>query len=106
MTFNKPLSFNTPMTIPSTRFDAEGGRALKAADGGPVIITEAGAPAYVMMPMEDYRRLKGEEGEDVSEPEPPKSFASRLAMPGIEDIELDIPPRLHEEGRPNPFAGD
>ncbi|SIQ28597.1 prevent-host-death family protein [Rhizobium sp. RU20A] len=99
------MTFNKPVTIPSTRFDAEGGRALKAADGGPVIITEAGAPAYVMMPMAEYRRLKGEEGE-APEAEPPKSFASRLAMPGIEDIELDIPPRLHEEGRPNPFAGD
>ncbi len=98
------MTFNRPITIPSTRFDAEGGRALKAADGGPVIVTEAGAPVYVLMPVEDYRRLKGEEAEAPSPR--PKSFASRLAMPGIEDIELDIPPRGREDNRVDPFAED
>ena len=35
------------------------GRAKRAADKGPVTITDRGRPAYVLMRHDEYRRLKG-----------------------------------------------
>lgn len=32
--------------------------AKRAANGGPVIITDRGEPAYVLLAIDDYRRLK------------------------------------------------
>ena len=35
-------------------------RARRAADDGPVIITDRGEPAYVLLSHDDYRRLAGD----------------------------------------------
>jgi len=58
-------------------------RAKRAAKNGPVIVTERGRPALVLMSYEEYRRLKGGE----------RSILDALAMPGADDVELDIPAR-------------
>ena len=45
--------------ISSREFNHDVGKAKRAADEGPVVITDRGRPAYVLMKHEDFRRLKG-----------------------------------------------
>ena len=68
-------------TLTSREFNQETGRAKKAADQGPVFITDRGRPSYVLLSFEQYRRLTGTG----------RSIADLLAMPGAEDIDLELP---------------
>lgn len=70
-------------TISSREFNQDAGGAKKAAEEGPVIITDRGRPAHVLLTFEAYQKLL-ENGRSLSE---------ALAMPGGEDIEFD-PPRM------------
>ena len=56
-------------------------RAKREASDGPVIITDRGRPAHVLMEYEDYRRLTGEG----------TSIIDALAMPAGEEIDFDPP---------------
>ena len=69
-------------TISSREFKQRAGEAKKAADYGPVLINDRGRPAYVLLNIEEYKRLTGGH----------RKIADLLAMPSIEDIELGIPP--------------
>jgi prevent-host-death family protein len=71
-------------TLTSREFNQDTGRAKQAAKQGPVIITDRGRPAHVLLTIEDYQKLTG----------PQRSIVDLLAMPGAEDIEFE-PPRLH-----------
>ena len=72
-----------PITKISSRdFNQDVSRAKRAADKGPVIITDRGEPAYVLLRHDAYQKL-AKNGPSISE---------LLAMPGGEDIEFD-PPR-------------
>ena len=73
----------TDTTISSREFNQDIGRAKHAADEGPVIITDRGEPAYVLMTHQEYRRL-ARKGPTIRE---------LLESPGVEDIEFN-PPRL------------
>ena len=57
--------------------------AKKAAQQGPVFITDRGRPAHVLLTIEDYRRLTGSD----------MSLADALAQPGAADFDFD-PPRV------------
>jgi prevent-host-death family protein len=47
-----------PHTVISSReFNQDVGRAKKATSAGPVVITDRGRPAHVLLSIEDYRRL-------------------------------------------------
>jgi prevent-host-death family protein len=46
-------------TISSREFNQDAGGAKRAADKGPVIITDRGRPSHVLLSYEDYRRLTG-----------------------------------------------
>ena len=70
-------------TLSSREFNQDTGRAKKAAAEGPVFITDRGKPAHVLLSIDDYRRLAGQH----------RNIADLLAMPGLADVELDIPPR-------------
>jgi prevent-host-death family protein len=70
-----------PISINSREFNRDTGGAKKAAEKGPVIITDRGRPAHVLMSIAEYRRLTGGG----------RKIADLLAMPGIEDIALEIP---------------
>ncbi|MGO9473631.1 MAG: type II toxin-antitoxin system Phd/YefM family antitoxin [Rhodomicrobium sp.] len=70
-------------TMSSREFNQDVSRAKRAADEGPVIITDRGEPAYVLLRYDAYRRLT------AGSP----SILDLLAEPGVEDIEFD-PPRL------------
>lgn len=68
-------------TLTSRQFNQDASKAKRAADAGPVIITDRGRPAHVLLTFKDYERLaKG-----------PKKIADLLAMPGVEDIEIEFP---------------
>jgi len=73
----------TITTLSSREFNQDTGRAKKAAKDGPVFITDRGKPAHVLLSIEAYRRLLGSR----------QNIADLLAMPGDEDVELDLPPR-------------
>jgi prevent-host-death family protein len=78
------MSAATSITTMSSRlFNQDVGGAKRAADAGPVVITDRGRPAYVLMRHEDWQRLAGGR----------QSIRAALDMPGIEDIEFE-PPRL------------
>jgi hypothetical protein len=70
-------------TLPSRVFNQDVSRAKRAADDGPVIITDRGEPAYVLLRHDTYRRLI----------DGGPSIVELLAMPGDDDVEFD-PPRL------------
>ncbi len=74
---------STITTLSSREFNQDAGRAKRAAKDGPVFITDRGRPSHVLLSIEDYKRLT-----DTSE-----NIADLLAMPGIEDVEIEIPPR-------------
>lgn len=73
----------TITTISSRQFNQDVSGAKRAAENGPVIITDRGQPAYVLLRHEAYRRLAGEAS----------SIRALLDLPGTEDVEFD-PPRL------------
>lgn len=73
----------TIKTLSSREFNQDTSGAKRAAKEGPVFITDRGVPAHVLLTIEEYRKLRGNE----------PSIIDLLAMPGIADIEFD-PPRL------------
>jgi len=48
-----------PTTMTSRKFNQDASRAKKAAEDGPVFITDRGQPAHVLLSIEEYRRLGG-----------------------------------------------
>lgn len=93
---NMPTSETTPMPITrlsSRELNQDTSRAKRAAEKGPVIITDRGRPAHVLLTYEDYQRLTGGE----------KSLVDLLGLPpGVEDAELEIP-TLADPARPATF---
>lgn len=76
------------MTVMSSReFNQDTGKAKKAAEDGPVFITDRGRPGHVLLSIDEYRRLTSGE----------KTVADLLAMPGDEDVDFD-PPKLGDVG--------
>ena len=73
----------TITTLSSREFNQDAGRAKKAARLGPVFITDRGKPAHVLLSIEEYQRLTGEQGSIIDMPGLPA---------GVEDIELEVPP--------------
>ena len=80
-------------TLSSREFDQDASRAKKAANDGPVFITDRGKPAHVLLSIEEYQRLTGGH----------QKIADLLAMPGIEGVELEIP-HLRDLARPADFS--
>jgi prevent-host-death family protein len=70
-------------TLTSREFNQGVARAKRAANEGPVIITDRGRPAYVLMRHEGYKRLAAQG----------PGIRSLLANPGSENVAFE-PPRL------------
>ena len=70
-------------TLSSREFNQDTSRAKRAARKGPVIITDRGRPAHVLLSIDEYRKITGK----------PQSIADLLAMPEAAEIEFD-PPRI------------
>lgn len=85
----------TITTLSSREFNQDVGRAKRAAEQGPVVVTDRGKPAHVLMSFEEYQRLNGARTEEKFKG---KSLLDLLAMPpGTEDFELDLPARQVSE---------
>jgi prevent-host-death family protein len=76
-------------TFSSRQFNQDASKAKKAAETGPVFITDRGRPAHVLLTFDEYTRITGGR----------TKIADLLAMPGIEDLELEIP-RLSDLAQP------
>jgi prevent-host-death family protein len=70
-------------TLTSREFNQDIARAKRAAQEGPVVITDRGRPAYVLLRHETYLRLAGQA----------RSIGELLADPASEEVEFE-PPRL------------
>lgn len=68
-------------TLSSRQFNQDASKAKKAANDGPVFITDRGRPAHVLLTFDEYKKISGGR----------TKIADLLAMPDIADIELDIP---------------
>ena len=68
--------------LSSRQFNQDASKAKKAAQAGPVIITDRGRPAHVLLTFDDYKRITGGRTQ----------IADLLAMPGAPSLELEIPP--------------
>ena len=79
----------TITTLSSREFNQHASDAKRAANKGPVFITDGGHPAHVLLSIEDYRRLTGAH----------QKIADMLSMPGTEEIEFDAP-KLRDLARP------
>lgn len=65
-------------TITAREFNRGVSAAKRAAQDGPVVITDRGVPAYVLLSIEDYREREGDGAELVA----------RLSMDDDLDIEF------------------
>lgn len=79
-------------TISSRELNQDVTRAKKATKNGPVFITDRGKPAHVLLSIEEYQKLTGCR----------QKIADLLAMPGAENIELEIP-SLRDRALPADF---
>jgi len=87
----------TITTLSSREFNQDTSRAKRAAQQGPVFITDRGEPAHVLLSIEDYRKLAGAQ----------MSVAEALAQPDIPGADMDFdfdPPRAHIGLKPADFS--
>ena len=68
-------------TLSSREFNQDTSRAKHATRKGPVMITDRGRPAHVLLTIEDYQELTGGT----------KSLADALHLPGAAEIEFNAP---------------
>ncbi len=83
----------TITTISSREFNQGASEAKRAANKGPVFITDRGKPAHVLLNFEDYQRLTKQR----------RDIADALAMPGNVDFEFE-PSRVTIGARPADFS--
>ncbi len=83
----------TITTLTSREFNQGASEAKRAANSGPVFITDRGRPAHVLMSFEDYQRLTKQR----------RNIADALAMPGVADMEFEAP-RVTIEIQPADFS--
>lgn len=70
-------------TLSGRELNQDLGRAKRAANAGPVIITDRGRPAHVLLSFDEYKRLTGKM----------RTLGDMLAAPGAEEIDLPLPQR-------------
>jgi len=79
-------------TITAREFNQDVARAKRAANDGPVFITDRGRPAHVLLTAEAYRRLAK-----------PRSIVEALAHPESAHIDFDFPERPRTPAEPFDF---
>ncbi len=80
--------------LSSREFNQDASRAKKAASKGPVFITDRGRPAHVLLTIEEYQRISGDQ----------TSIVEQLAMPADLDLEFEAPRLQGEIYRPADLA--
>jgi prevent-host-death family protein len=71
----------TNFRLTSRELNHDVGRAKKAAEAGPVVITDRGRPSHVLMTYVEFERLTGKR----------RNLVDALSMPGLSDIDFDLP---------------
>ena len=71
-------------TMTSREFNQDTSGAKRAAQDGPVFITDRGKPAHVLLSFDEYQRLAGREVEGCN-------IVELLAMPEGQDMDFEIP---------------
>lgn len=79
----------TKTIVSSREFNQDAGGAKRAAKKGPVIITDRGRPAHVLLSFEAYQKLTRK----------PANIIDLFAMPGVVDIAFEAP-RMGPISRP------
>ena len=79
----------TITTLSSREFNQDASGAKKAANQGPVFITDRGRPAHVLLSIAEYQKLTAS----------PSNLVELLAMPEADEIDFD-PPRIKNLFRP------
>lgn len=83
-------------TLSSREVNQDLGRAKRASQSGPVIITDRGKPAHVLLSYEEYERLADRHRQT--------NIIDELGLPpGVEDIEVEFP-RSRDLARPADFS--
>jgi PHD/YefM family antitoxin component YafN of YafNO toxin-antitoxin module len=70
-------------TYSSREFTRDVSAAKRAAEKGPVFITDRGRPAYALLRIEDYYKLQGQPTESLLE--------VMNSVPGGEGIDFEVP---------------
>jgi prevent-host-death family protein len=68
-------------TLSSREFNQDASKAKKAAQHGPVFITDRGRPAHVLLTIEQYQQLIGAH----------TSIVDMLAMPASAEVDFEAP---------------
>ena len=71
----------TVTTLTSCEFDQDLAKAKRAAGSGPVVITDRGRPAHVLLSIEAYCKLAGER----------RSLLDAMSMKGLSETDFDPP---------------
>jgi prevent-host-death family protein len=71
----------TITTLTSRELNHDLGRAKRAAQRGPVFITDRGKPAHVLLSYSEYQRLTGQH----------RSLVEALSAPGLSAVEFVAP---------------
>ena len=69
----------TITSLSSRELNHDVSSAKKAAQNGPVIITDRGKPSHVLMTYGEFERLTGKR----------RNLVDALSMPGLSDIDFD-----------------
>ena len=67
-------------TLSSREFNQDTSGAKRAANNGPVFITDRGRPSYVLLSIEQYRQITEQ-----------KSIVEQLAMPDAGQVDFEAP---------------
>lgn len=78
------MSLSMPTYMTARALNRDVSAAKRAANDGPVVITDRGEAAYVLLSIEDYRALRHDE----------EDLVTRLRMD--DDIDIDFGPVSHE----------
>lgn len=76
----------TITTFSSREFNQDASKAKKAASNGPVFITDRGRPSHVLLTIEEYQQITGNQ----------TSIVDLLAMPGGVDVDFE-PSRVSDD---------
>ncbi|GAA3102549.1 type II toxin-antitoxin system Phd/YefM family antitoxin [Rhizobium viscosum] len=68
-------------SLSSRELNHDVSRAKKAAQNGPVVITDRGKPSHVLMTYSEFQRLTGKR----------RNLVEALSMPGLSSIDFDLP---------------
>lgn len=79
-------------TISSRQFNQDVSKAKKATQAGPVIITDRGHPAHVLLTFDEYQKITGSASK----------IADLLAMEEGDEIELELPLARERKRQTNP----